>query len=103
PEPSVSATSRKGTRRSGAASGVEWIFREPDSGPVVTFGSRPPTCLFIGSPPSEEWETRVENGLLRETSLSLRRRDPDQVQRVTASPLEGPAVSQPLDRGSPRN
>src|SRR5882724_1799045 len=88
--------SRSGTRRSGAASGIAKILREEGSGPVVTLGvsnSDEAKGLFIGSPPKTSGDPG--GAILGLVNPSLRRHDPDQVQRVTAVPF-GIAVSQPV-------
>src|SRR6266508_1571684 len=90
--------SRSGTRRSGASAGVTWILREAGRGPVVTCGvtrSVGAIGLFIGRSCCDPGDLR----LWGKKSLSLRRYDPDQVQRVPSVPF-GPAVSQ-LTSGAP--
>ena len=85
----MSGISRSGTRRSGAPSGTEKILREPAIGPVVTFGvarSESESGLFIGSLLSSDPDAGACWGGICEKFPSLRRHDPDQVQRVFLSP-----------------
>ena len=108
--PSDSTISRSGTRRSGAASGCEWILREPTQragGDLRRDEIGGGDGLFIESLPSAK-SSHEDSGHLRDPDccsrlgrkkfLSLRRHDPDQVQRVAAD-----AASQLPCGSTPRN
>ena len=91
----MSGTSRSGTRRSGAVSGVVYVLCEPEIGPVVTFGEARSVLKCVCS--SARSSVRHAFG---GKFPSLRRHDPDQVRRVTAPPFgptKRPSVSQPPD------
>src|SRR5579864_4075899 len=87
-----------------------WILRDDGNGPVVTCGSAPFAVSVAVERGAESGMAasvaRVERRpgsiamgevAFAEAFLSLRRHDPDQVQRVSRSL----AVSQPLRRGTP--
>src|SRR5690349_16880578 len=94
------AISRSGTWMSSRPSAATWTFRDAGSGPVVPVRGDAVSDLVLvftwtSRALGRAWKSGA-NAQWQECVLSLRRYDPDQVQRVRRSP------SQPANAGTPR-